>query len=102
MIEAPVQGFVEAGFEAVREAFGANFERRGEVGAAWCVHVHGRTVVDIWGGVTAPGGTKPYTADTLQLVASTTKGVVAIAAHMLAQEGKLDFDAPVTRYWPEV
>jgi CubicO group peptidase (beta-lactamase class C family) len=101
MIEAPVQGFVEAGFEAVREAFGANFEHRGDVGAACCIHVHGRPVVDLWGGVTAPGEPKPYTADTLQLVASTTKGVVAIAAHMLAQEGKLDFDAPVTRYWPE-
>src|SRR6267154_762400 len=29
------------------------------------------------------------------------KGVVAIAAHMLAQEGRLDFDAPVAEYWPE-
>jgi CubicO group peptidase (beta-lactamase class C family) len=27
--------------------------------------------------------------------------VVAIAAHMLAQEGRLDFDAPVVDYWPE-
>src|SRR5262245_3187171 len=35
------------------------------------------------------------------MVMSSTKGVVAVAAHMLAQEGKLDFDAPVTRYWPE-
>jgi CubicO group peptidase (beta-lactamase class C family) len=101
MIEASVQGFVEAGFEPVREAFGANFERHGDVGAACCIYVHGRPVVDLWGGVTTLGGTKPYTDDTLQLVASTTKGVVAIAAHMLAQEGELDFDAPVTRYWPE-
>jgi len=96
-----VEGFVEAGFEPVREAFTANFEHRGEVGAACCIHLHGRTVVDLWGGLTTPGGTKPYTTDTLQLVASTTKGIVAIAAHMLAQEGKLDFDAPVIRYWPE-
>jgi CubicO group peptidase (beta-lactamase class C family) len=101
MIDAPVKGSVEAGFEPVQEAFADNFERRGEVGAACCIHVHGRPVVDLWGGVTTPGGTKPYTADTLQVVASTTKGVVAIAAHMLAQEGKLDFDAPVVRYWPE-
>jgi CubicO group peptidase (beta-lactamase class C family) len=101
MIEAPVQGFVEAGFEAVQEAFRANFERHGEVGAACCIHLHGRPVVDLWGGVTTPGGTTPYTADTLQLVASTTKGVVTIAAHILAQEGELDFDAPVIRYWPE-
>jgi CubicO group peptidase (beta-lactamase class C family) len=101
MNEAPVQGFVKADFEPVREAFSANFDSRGDVGAACCIHVHGRPVIDLWGGVTTRGGTKPYTADTLQLVASTTKGVVAIAAHILAQEGKLDFDAPVTRYWPE-
>jgi CubicO group peptidase (beta-lactamase class C family) len=101
MIQVSVGGSVETGFEPVREAFAANFERHGEVGAACCIHVHGRRVVDLWGGVTTPGGSEPYTADTLQMVWSTTKGVVAMAAHMLAQEGRLDFDAPVTDYWPE-
>jgi len=101
MIQAPVGGSVETGFEPVQEAFAANFERYGEVGAACCVYLHGRRVVDLWGGVKAPGSTEPYEADTLQMVWSTTKGVVSIAAHMLAQEGKLDFDAPVTDYWPE-
>ncbi len=101
MIQAQLGGSVAAGFEPVQEAFAANFERHGEVGAACCVHLHGRRVVDLWGGVMAPGGSEPYTADTLQMVWSTTKGVVAIAAHMLAQEGSLDFDAPVTDYWPE-
>ncbi len=94
-------GTVAAGFEPVQEAFAGNFERFGEVGAACCVHLHGRRVVDLWGGVTTPGGSEPYTADTLQMVWSTTKGVVAMAAHILAQEGKLDFDAPVAEYWPE-
>jgi CubicO group peptidase (beta-lactamase class C family) len=101
MIEAPVQGFVAAGFEPVREAFTANFEHRGDLGAACCIHLHGRPVVDLWGGVMAPGGTEPYTGDTLQMVMSTTKGIVAIAAHILAQDGRLDFDAPVAHYWPE-
>ncbi len=101
MIEAPVQGFVSAGFEPVRGAFAANFEHRGDLGAACCIHLHGRPVVDLWGGVTAAGGTEPYTGDNLQMVMSTTKGVVAIAAHILAQEGRLDFDAPVAHYWPE-
>lgn len=82
-----------AGFEPVQDAFAANFERYGEVGAACCVYLQGRKVVDIWGG--------SYTPDTLQMVWSTTKGVTAIAAHMLAQEGRLDFDAPVVEYWPE-
>ena len=93
MIETRLHGTVEAGFEPVRDAFAANFEKHGEVGAACSVYSHGELVVDLWGGA--------YTPETLQMVASTTKGVVTIAAHMLAQEGKLDFDAPVTRYWPE-
>jgi CubicO group peptidase (beta-lactamase class C family) len=87
--------------EPVREAFAANFERFGEVGAACCVYLDGRKVVDVWGGLTRPGSAEPYSADTLQMVMSSTKGVVALAAHMLAAEGKLDFDAPVVEYWPE-
>ena len=84
---------MEAGFEPVQDAFAANFERFGEVGAACCVYAGGRKVVDLWGGT--------YTDRTLQVVMSSTKGVVAVAAHMLAQEGRLDFDARVTDYWPE-
>jgi CubicO group peptidase (beta-lactamase class C family) len=101
MIEAPVHGHVDAGFEPVQRAFAYNFERHGDVGAACSIYAAGRVVVDLWGGVTTLGGTEPYTADTLQMVASSTKGVVAIAAQILAQEGKLDFDLPVTHYWPE-
>ena len=101
MIQAPIEGSVEAGFEPVRDAFVANFERHGEVGAAFCVHLNGQRIIDLWGGLTTPGGTDPYTADTLQMVMSTTKGVVAMAGHILAEEGRLDFDAPVAQYWPE-
>ena len=32
---------------------------------------------------------------------STTKGATAACAHLLAQRGELDFDAPVSEYWPE-
>ena len=101
MLETRTSGSVAPGFEPVLEAFETNFAAHGEVGAACCVYLHGKPVVDLWGGVRTPGQSEPYTADTLQMVWSTTKGVVAIAAHMLAQEGLLDFDAPVTRYWPE-
>src|SRR5437764_12952584 len=99
-IQTHVNGTVGKGFERVRDTFAANFEEHGEVGAACCAYLHGRPVVDLWGGAKTADG-RPYTADTLQMVASTTKGMVAIAAHLLAHEGKLDFDAPVTRYWPE-
>src|SRR5258708_17500049 len=89
MIQAQLGGSVAAGFEPVREAFAVNFEKHGEVGAACCVHLNGKRVVDLWGGVTAPGGSEPYTADTLQFVRSPTKALVAMAAHMPAQQGQL-------------
>src|SRR5258708_35950620 len=102
MIQAQLGGSVAAGFEPVREAFAANFEKHGEVGAGCCGHLHGKRVVDLWGGGTAPGGSEPYTADTLQIGWSATKGVVAVAAHMLAQEGKLEVRAPVPDDVPHV
>ena len=94
-------GHVELGFETVREAFEANFDERGDVGAAFCLYVEGRPVVDIWGGVADPKSGRPWAEGTLALVYSTTKGVTAICAHLLAERGQLDLDAPVARYWPE-
>jgi CubicO group peptidase (beta-lactamase class C family) len=95
-----VNGTVAPGFERVREVFEANFAERGEVGAACSVWVGGREVVDLVGGVVAPGG-EPYTRQTLQMVASATKGAMAICALRLVERGELDLDAPVAAYWPE-
>jgi CubicO group peptidase (beta-lactamase class C family) len=98
---AEVNGTVAPGFERVRDVFEANFAERGEVGAACSVWVGGREVVDLVGGVVAPGGDEPYTRQTLQMVASATKGAMAICALRLAERGELDLDAPVATYWPE-
>ncbi|MGW5657662.1 serine hydrolase domain-containing protein [Streptomyces humi] len=96
-----IHGEVAVGFEGVREAFAANFEQRGDVGAALCVYRDGRPVVDLWGGIADPDTGRPWERDTLQLVYSATKGATATAAHLLAQRGELDLDAPVAAYWPE-
>jgi CubicO group peptidase (beta-lactamase class C family) len=73
---------------------------RGEVGAACCVYRGAEPVVDLWGGTTTAAGEAPYTDRTLQLVASATKGALAIVAHRLAERGEIDLDAPVARYCP--
>jgi CubicO group peptidase (beta-lactamase class C family) len=96
-----VGGFAKPGFEAVEDAFRANFDVHGDVGAAFCLYVRGEPVVDVWGGVADVETTRPWDEDTLQLVFSTTKGVAAICAHLLAQRGDLDLDAPVAALWPE-
>ena len=96
-----IGGSVEPGFEGVAAAFRANFEEHGEVGAATAVYVGGKKVVDLWGGVADRSTGAPYTEDSLQLVFSTTKGMTAACANLLAQRGDLDIDAPVAEYWPE-
>lgn len=96
-----IHGWVAPGYEAVREAFEGNFAERGEVGAAYAAHHHGRPVVDLWGGVADQADGRPWQEDTTVLVFSTTKGVTAMCANRLAQEGRLDVEAPVAEYWPE-
>lgn len=96
-----ISGFVAPGFEGVRDAFEQNFVVHGDVGAGVSVVRHGVEVVHLVGGFADANKTLPYTDDTLQLVFSTTKGAAAMCAHLLAQRGELDLDAPVVTYWPE-
>ncbi len=95
-----IHGTVSKGFERVRDAFETNFSEGGEVGAAFCLHVKSRKVVDLWGGVTDVKG-KTWKENTPALVFSTTKGATAICAMMLVEQKRLDVDAPVAQYWPE-
>ncbi len=101
MEKFPISGWGAPGFERVKTAFEANFTRYGEVGAAVHVTIDGAPVVDLWGGAADSAGTRAWTADTLVNVWSTSKGWLALAMHMLADQGRLDFDAPVAHYWPE-
>ncbi len=96
-----VQGTCDPRFRAVRDEFERNFAERGEVGASVCVTADGRSVVDLWGGVTERNSGRPWERDTLVVVWSCTKAAVALCAHVLAARGLLDLDAPVARYWPE-
>jgi CubicO group peptidase (beta-lactamase class C family) len=99
--EVVVEGTVAPGFEGVRAAFEENFRRHGEVGASLGVYVDGAEKVDLWGGVADLASGRPWQRDTISIMYSATKGVVAVLAWLLAQRGELDFDAPVSAYWPE-
>ncbi|MFL6089634.1 MAG: serine hydrolase domain-containing protein [Aeromicrobium sp.] len=95
-----VTGTVASGFEPVRDVFEENFRSRGEVGAGVAVMVGDEVVVDLHGGTTAPDG-EPYGPSTLQMVASCTKGAMAILILRLVDQGRVDLDAPMATYWPE-
>jgi CubicO group peptidase (beta-lactamase class C family) len=96
-----VQGHCDPRFERVRSAFADAFRAGHEVGASFAVAVDGEMVVDLWGGFADAARTRPWERDTLVCLYSTTKGPTALCAHLLADRGALDLDAPVARYWPE-
>lgn len=96
-----VGGTVAPGFEPVRDAFIDNFAQRGELGGAVCVVVGGEVVVDLWGGLRDKASGAPWSADTMTLVHSTTKGLSAMVLALLHSRGLLDYDERVAAYWPE-
>jgi CubicO group peptidase (beta-lactamase class C family) len=96
-----IQGQVDPRFARVKDVFAENFAAKGEVGAAVAITLDNRPVVDIWAGFADRAKTRPWTRDTIVNVWSTTKGPAAMCLHRLAEQGRLDLDAPVARYWPE-
>jgi CubicO group peptidase (beta-lactamase class C family) len=96
-----IHGTTKNGFERVKDAFAQNFADGHEVGAALSLVVDGETVVDLWGGYADPARTRPWKQDTIVNVYSTTKGFTSTCAHRLVDQGLLDIDAPVAKYWPE-
>jgi CubicO group peptidase (beta-lactamase class C family) len=88
-------------FAGVRAMFGENLASGEDVGASFCVTVDGETVVDLWGGFADEARTRPWRADTIVGVYSTTKTMTALTALLVADRGELDFAAPVAHYWPE-
>jgi CubicO group peptidase (beta-lactamase class C family) len=97
----PVDGTVASGFEPVRDAFSENFESRRELGAACAVVHEGEVVVDLWGGYRDTARTDPWTAETLVLVFSTTKGIAGGVMAHAHSEGLFDYDDCVADDWPE-
>src|ERR1700748_2371134 len=95
-----VAGTVAPGFEPVAEAFARNFREQGELGAAFAVARGDELLVDLWGGVADRASGRPWRQNTLQLICSGTKGVVAVCVLMLVERGQLELEAPVQRYWP--
>jgi len=89
-IGAQVEGRLAPGFESIADVFSATVDG----GGAFAAVVDGEPVVDIWAG-------HRWREDSLALVFSGTKGLVAVCMLMLVERELLDLDAPVSRYWPE-
>ncbi len=96
-----IEGDCHPRFAAVRDALADNFARHSEIGSAVAVYHQGEKVVDLWAGHMEPARKRAWQPDTLCLMYSIAKSMSALAIHILADEGKVDLEAPVAQYWPE-
>ena len=96
-----VHGDCASPFAEVRDEFARNFSERDEIGGAVCVYHGGEKVVDLWGGHQDSDRARPWNEDTITMVYSIAKSMVALSVHMLVERGQIDLDRPVANYWPE-
>jgi len=96
-----VSGYCDEKFTEAKEVFSKSITSGFELGAAITMEIEGETVLDLWGGVDNPSKGTQWQEDTIVNVFSSTKGIAAICLLQLVEQGKLDLDSPVARYWPE-
>jgi CubicO group peptidase (beta-lactamase class C family) len=81
--------------------FQENFDRFGELGAAISIWQNGKVIVDLHGGFKDARREHPWTADTLVLIWSATKGLGSACLLHVLQENKIDINRHVADFWPE-
>src|SRR5436305_87113 len=87
--------------QRLKPLFQENFDKRGELGAAVSVWQAGKPIVDLDGVFRDAGREKLWTADTVVLVWSATKGIGSACVLHALQQRKISLDRTVGEFWPE-
>ncbi|CAJ0607300.1 unnamed protein product [Cylicocyclus nassatus] len=86
-VELHIDGENDEAFDAVKEAFSANFLEGWERGgASFVVYHNGKKVVDIWGGYADAESERLWKKDTLNVAFSSTKAFAALCVAKLSLE----------------
>jgi CubicO group peptidase (beta-lactamase class C family) len=85
----------------VQQALQSLVDEGPELGLQVAAYVNGKLVIDAWAGVADEATGRRVDGDTLFMLSSTTKGVTATLAAILADKGELDYDRSMASYWPE-
>ncbi|MGA0608127.1 serine hydrolase domain-containing protein [Phenylobacterium sp. VNQ135] len=99
--DAAALGFDPAKLDVARQGLKADVASGKIAGAYLLVGRKGKVAFEEGFGVQGPGQTAPVTNETIFRVFSMTKPIVSVTAMTLVEEGKLDIDAPVSKYLPE-
>ena len=99
--DAAALGFDPAKLDVARQGLAADVASGKIAGAYLLVGRKGKVAFQEGFGVQGPGQTATPGAETIFRIFSMTKPVVSVVAMTLVEEGKLDLDAPVSKYLPE-
>ncbi len=86
---------------AITPLFEENFSRFGELGAAVSIWQSGQSLLDLHGGFRDTHRELQWTADTIVLFWSATKGLGSACLLHVLQEHKIDLARRVADFWPE-
>ena len=81
--------------------FEKNFEHFGELGAAVSVWQKGKSILELQGGFRDAKREQPWTADTIVLFWSATKGLGSACLLHVLQEHHIGLERRVAEFWPE-
>jgi CubicO group peptidase (beta-lactamase class C family) len=87
--------------EHLASLFQENFSHFGELGAAISVWQNGKPVLELHGGFRDAKREQPWTADTLVLFWSATKGLGSACLLHVLQERGIPLEQRVAEFWPE-
>ena len=87
--------------QRLKPLFQENFEKFGELGAAVSSWQNGKQVVNLCGGFCDASREKPWTAGTVVLVWSATKGIGSACVLHALQQREIELNRPVAEFWPE-
>ena len=70
-------------------------------GAGLAVYRYGNLVLEICGGLANADTADPVSDETMFVLMSSTKPITAACLYILKDQGRLAWDDPVSKYWPE-
>jgi D-alanyl-D-alanine carboxypeptidase len=76
--------------------------KRGVIGISLAIGIPGRPTALLTSGMADKFKKTPMRPDHLFRIASCTKTFIATGLHLLVEDGKVDFDEPVTRWFPDI
>ncbi len=85
----------------VQQALEEPIEGGRELGMQVAAYLDGEPVIDAWAGLADEATARPVAGDTLFTSFSISKGITSTCIHILAERGKLGYDDPIAKYWPE-